>query len=39
VLRAAAEPGAAVAELIELANQAGGPDNISCVVADVAAAA
>jgi PPM family protein phosphatase len=39
VLRAAAEPGAAVAGLIELANQAGGPDNISCVVADVAKAA
>jgi PPM family protein phosphatase len=39
VLRAAAEPGAAVAELIELASQAGGPDNISCVVADVAEAA
>jgi PPM family protein phosphatase len=38
-LRAAAEPGAVVAQLIELANQAGGPDNISCVVADVVGAA
>ena len=38
-LCAAAEPGAVVAQLVELANQAGGPDNVSCVVADVAAAA
>jgi PPM family protein phosphatase len=35
VLSAAAEPGQAVNELVALANQAGGPDNVSCVVADV----
>jgi len=35
VLYAEAEPGAAVDRLIELANEGGGPDNITCVVADV----
>ncbi|MEO3978424.1 MerR family transcriptional regulator [Streptomyces sp. CAU 1734] len=35
VLTAAEEPSDAVRELIALANGAGGPDNISCVVADV----
>jgi serine/threonine protein phosphatase PrpC len=39
VLRAAAEPGAAVGRLIELANKGGGPDNITCVVADLVDAA
>jgi protein phosphatase len=34
-----AEPGDVVRRLIELANAAGGPDNIACVVADVTAAA
>jgi protein phosphatase len=35
VLRDAAEPAAAVRELISLANAGGGPDNIACVVADL----
>jgi protein phosphatase len=35
VLRDAAEPAAAVRELISLANSGGGPDNIACVVADL----
>lgn len=35
VLTAAADPDDAVARLIDLATAAGGPDNISCVVADV----
>lgn len=35
VLAEAAEPEAAVARLIELANDGGGPDNITCVVADL----
>ncbi|MGI8446019.1 MAG: PP2C family protein-serine/threonine phosphatase [Streptosporangiaceae bacterium] len=39
VLRAAAEPAAAVRELISLANSGGGPDNIACVVADLVEAA
>jgi serine/threonine protein phosphatase PrpC len=39
VLRAVTEPGDAVRRLIEFANQAGGPDNIACVVADVIEAA
>jgi serine/threonine protein phosphatase PrpC len=44
VIRAVlAEPGAspeeAVSRLIALANEAGGPDNIACVVADVIQAA
>ncbi len=34
-LSAAADPELAVGRLIDLANQAGGPDNIACVVADV----
>ena len=34
-LRAAGSPEQAVRRLIELANEAGGPDNIACVVADV----
>jgi protein phosphatase len=38
VLAAVAEPEAAVGKLVELANEAGGPDNITCVVADVAEA-
>jgi PPM family protein phosphatase len=29
------DPEQAVGQLIELANEAGGPDNIACVVADV----
>jgi hypothetical protein len=33
-LTAAEQPEAAVAQLIELANQAVGPDNIACAVAD-----
>jgi PPM family protein phosphatase len=36
VLRTVAEPGQAVQRLIGLANAAGGPDNIACVVADLA---
>jgi serine/threonine protein phosphatase PrpC/DNA-binding transcriptional MerR regulator len=39
VLRDAAEPAAAVRELISLANSGGGPDNIACVVADLAESA
>ncbi len=35
VVSAAAEPEQAVRELVTLANRAGGPDNVSCVVADV----
>ena len=35
VLAAAEQPEEAVAQLIELANQAGGPDNIACAVADI----
>lgn len=38
-LCAAPDPAAAVTRLIGLANEAGGPDNIGCAVADVAAAA
>ncbi|KAA2267034.1 serine/threonine-protein phosphatase [Solihabitans fulvus] len=34
-LAEAADPDAAVRQLIELANRAGGPDNITCVVVDV----
>ncbi|AIJ20126.1 hypothetical protein AMETH_0034 [Amycolatopsis methanolica 239] len=36
-LHAAATPGDAVGTLVDLANRRGGPDNIACVVADVAA--
>jgi protein phosphatase len=36
---AALSPQGAVARLIALANEAGGPDNIACVVADVTEAA
>ncbi|GHF10323.1 hypothetical protein GCM10017786_49990 [Amycolatopsis deserti] len=36
-LRAATTPGDAVGTLVDLANRRGGPDNIACVVADVAA--
>ena len=35
VLAEAAEPPAAVRQLIDLANAGGGPDNIACVVADL----
>jgi protein phosphatase len=35
VLSGVAEPEQAVARLIELANEGGGPDNITCVVADL----
>jgi PPM family protein phosphatase len=35
VLSAIADPEAATRELIDLANQGGGPDNITCIVADV----
>jgi PPM family protein phosphatase len=35
ILEGAAEPAAAVAQLIERANEGGGPDNITCIVADV----
>lgn len=34
-LSAAGDPELAVGRLIDLANQAGGPDNIACVIADV----
>jgi serine/threonine protein phosphatase PrpC len=37
VLRTAADPETAVRRLVSLANSGGGPDNISCVVADVVA--
>ncbi len=39
VLATAPEPEAAASTLISLANGAGGPDNVSCVVADVVPAA
>ncbi|HEX3388325.1 MAG TPA: MerR family transcriptional regulator [Streptosporangiaceae bacterium] len=39
VLGGAAGPGAAVRQLIDLANAGGGPDNIACVVADIVEAA
>lgn len=39
VLSGAGEPEEAVRELVALANAAGGPDNVSCVVADVVAGA
>lgn len=39
VLTDAGEPDGAVRELVALANGAGGPDNVSCVVADVVASA
>jgi protein phosphatase len=35
VLSSTADPDQAARELIELANQGGGPDNITCIVADV----
>lgn len=35
LLNSALSPGSAVATLIAAANEAGGPDNVSCVVADV----
>ena len=35
VLAAAADPATAVAQLIENANAGGGPDNITCIVADL----
>jgi PPM family protein phosphatase len=35
VLAAVADPSAVVRKLVELANAGGGPDNITCVVADV----
>lgn len=35
VLRTAADPDDAVRRLVELANAGGGPDNVTCVVADV----
>ncbi|GGV90195.1 hypothetical protein GCM10015535_45730 [Streptomyces gelaticus] len=35
VLREVGEPEQAVRELVALANRSGGPDNVSCVVADV----
>ena len=35
VLAGVAEPEAAVAELIARANAGGGPDNITCIVADL----
>jgi serine/threonine protein phosphatase PrpC len=37
-LRAPGDPEQAVAQLIGVANEAGGADNIACVVADVIAA-
>ncbi|MEZ7154397.1 MerR family transcriptional regulator [Streptomyces sp. MAD19A] len=39
VLTGTPEPEAAVRELVALANESGGPDNVSCVVADVVAQA
>lgn len=38
VLSSITSPHQAVERLVDLANQAGGPDNISCVVADISAA-
>ncbi len=38
-LAAASDPDAAVHELIELSRQAGGPDNVACVVADLVTSA
>ncbi|HEU5159558.1 MAG TPA: protein phosphatase 2C domain-containing protein [Streptosporangiaceae bacterium] len=38
VLAAASSPADAVHRLIDIANAAGGPDNVTCVVADLAAA-
>jgi PPM family protein phosphatase len=38
-LAAAADPDTAVHELIQLSREAGGPDNVACVVADLMAAA
>ena len=35
ILLASGEPTAAVDRLIELANERGGPDNITCIVADL----
>jgi protein phosphatase len=35
VLSSIADPDAAVGHLVELANQEGGPDNVSCVIADI----
>ena len=35
VLAAVADPEDVVAQLVDLANSGGGPDNITCVVADV----
>jgi protein phosphatase len=35
VLTTVGDPGEAVTRLIELANEGGGPDNVTCVVADV----
>jgi protein phosphatase len=35
VLGSVADPEEAVGHLVELANQAGGPDNVSCVLADI----
>jgi protein phosphatase len=35
VLSTVAEPADAVAQLITLANEGGGPDNITCIVADL----
>jgi len=37
VLTTVAEPEDAVGRLVELANEGGGPDNVSCVVADIEA--
>ncbi|MGP3987706.1 MerR family transcriptional regulator [Streptomyces sp. 3N207] len=38
IVTTAADPAQAVRTLVESANRAGGPDNVSCVVADVVAA-
>jgi protein phosphatase len=35
VLGSIAEPEEAVGHLVELANEQGGPDNVSCVIADI----
>ena len=37
VISAVDDPAQAVRELVALANQTGGPDNVSCVVADIKA--